>query len=359
MATKIYPSQNDVGVSAGDGRIPTEASMSDRLLSTMPFQSRHRNGTGVGSGGVVSGFDVNTVTATLITFNAGTALIRGFKVEETATTTATLVANQFNWVFLRLTKTASLVTGLAYTVNSNVTFNESFGAVPVDSILLFCFKSGPVVNDVTYDYRSVPSNVVLGQYVGDGTATKSINVGFQPRGVLIVGEDTPRIVSMSDFSIPLETLGDGFGWFIAEHTSAQPGVCGITNNKALRPTIEPNGFKVEDGPVAVSGKILTGNVTWDPPNILGGADSASINVTVAGAKVEDQCIGAIDTNTSAKLSGSAHVTSAGIVSFVLQNAGGTTVNLASGTVRVTVFQDADTNFSLNTSNDKYYFMAWY
>ena len=357
MATKIYPSQNDVGVSAGDGRIPTEASMSDRLFSSMPFQSRHRNGTGVGSGGVVSGFDINTVTATLATFNAGTALIRGFKVEETATTTATLLVDKFNWVFLRLTKTASLVTGLAYTVNSSTNFDDTFGAPPADSILIACLKSGPVVNEVIYDYRSGPSNVVLGQYVGDGTAVRSVNVGFMPRGVIIVGEDTPRIVAMSDLSIPLESVQTGFGWFIAEHTSGLTGVCGITNSKELRPTIEATGFKVEDGPALVRGNILEGSTTWNPPSILD-RDGAFVSFAVTGALVADQVIGTFDQLVSGFIH-SAVVTSADTVEFTIANHTGSTVNLPSGTVRVRLFTNGDTSFSLNTNTDKYYFMAWY
>ena len=359
MATKIYPSQNDVGVSAGDGRIPTEASMSDRLFSSMPFQSRHRNGTGVGSGGVVSGFDINTVTATLATFNAGTALIRGFKVEETATTTATLLVDKFNWVFLRLTKTASLVTGLAYTVNSSTNFDDTFGSPPADSILIACLKSGPVVNEVIYDYRSGPSNVVLGQYVGDGTAVRSVNVGFMPRGVIVVGEDTPRLVAMSDLSIPLESVQTGFGWFIAEHTSGEPGVCGITNSKELRPTIEATGFKVEDGPVAVKGRIIDASTTWNPPSIANLTAASLATVTVTGAVVGDIAIGSHSLAVQSGWIQAATVISADTVDFTLLNHTGATRNLASGTVRIKVFKIGDTNFSLNTNTDKYYFMAWY
>ena len=266
--------------------------------------------------------------------------------------------NQFNWVFLRLTKTASLVTGLAYTVNSSTNFDDSFGAVPADSILLFCFKSGPVINQVIYDYRSVPSNVVLGQYVGDGTATLSINVGFQPRGVLVIGEDAPRLVAMSDLSIPLETLETGFGWFIAEHTVGEAGICGITNDKELRPTIEPTGFKVEDGPGAVNGKIFNPSVAWDPPAIAN-AGRAFVSVSVPGAEVIDIAVGSFDLATQSGWIQSANVISADTVEFLLFNLTGSTQDLGNGNIRMRVYKTGTTGFSLNTSLDKYYFMAWY
>lgn len=358
MTTKIFPSQNDIGVTAGDGRVPTEASWSDIQLSTAPFQSRHRDGSGIGSGGVVSGFDVNTSNATSVTFNLGTAVIRGFKVEETGTTTATLLVDKFNWVFLRLTKTASLVTGLAYTVNSTTNFDDGYGSIPVDSILIACLKSGPVVTEVIYDFRAGPSNICVGLYIGDGTAARSINVGFQPRLVMVVAEDTPRIVAFSDIGIPVENPTEGYGMFIAEHVSTQVGVAGISKSTELRPTIEATGFKVEDGPIAIAGKILTGNVAWDPPNIPN-LTAANVSLTVTGAAVGDQAIGSFSLAVQGGWVPSANVIATNSVNFTLLNHTGVARNLGSGTIRVRVFQEAATNFSLNTSTDKYYFTCWF
>ncbi|QRM55158.1 hypothetical protein [Sinorhizobium sp. BG8] len=83
-------------------------------------------------------------------------------------------------------------------------------------------------------------------------------------------------------------------------------------------------------------QILTGSTTWDPASLADGA-GASYNVTVTGAVLGDYCIPSFSLNTQAMIL-TAHVTSADTVTVRLQNETGSTIDLASGTLRVAVFK---------------------
>jgi hypothetical protein len=79
---------------------------------------------------------------------------------------------------------------------------------------------------------------------------------------------------------------------------------------------------------------LSASTTWDPPNIANGASSA-VSLTVGGAVVGDM-VSASFSNALGGLSLTAQVSAADAVEVRLSNASGAAVDLASGTVRVTV-----------------------
>ena len=79
----------------------------------------------------------------------------------------------------------------------------------------------------------------------------------------------------------------------------------------------------------------TGSVTWDPGEIADGNEEAK-EITVVGAAIGDQVIGVSFSLDVEDLVLNAQVTGADVVTAVLVNNTGGTINLGSGTVRVTV-----------------------
>lgn len=80
----------------------------------------------------------------------------------------------------------------------------------------------------------------------------------------------------------------------------------------------------------------TGSATWDPPNIITGAQ-ATTTVTVPGAALGDY----VEVSFSLSLGGgilSGYVSAAGTVTVVLGNLSGADINLNSGTVRAKVIK---------------------
>jgi hypothetical protein len=97
------------------------------------------------------------------------------------------------------------------------------------------------------------------------------------------------------------------------------------------------GAKIGDGGKIT--KVLTGSTTWDPAEIADGDDLAT-TLTVTGAAVGDPCFAGFTTLTTEDVLISANVSATNTVQVVLLNRNGAAVNLASGTLKVTVFQNA-------------------
>jgi len=156
MATRIFPSENDVHDISGGGIKPTEANLT-LLRNTAAAQiSHYRNSVGeekVDAGGIITGFDFSSGTATSVTLTAGTATIEGFAIEETTTITGVLVANMFNYVFLTLDKSSGLVTDISLTVRSVAAFGSAL-TIPADSILIWVFETDATSIITQFDCRS-------------------------------------------------------------------------------------------------------------------------------------------------------------------------------------------------------------
>ena len=81
---------------------------------------------------------------------------------------------------------------------------------------------------------------------------------------------------------------------------------------------------------------LSGSVTWNPGNIVNGAND-STTVTVKGAALGDYAIASFSLDVQ-DLQLTADVTAADTATVILSNTTGGAINLASGTVRVKVFK---------------------
>lgn len=354
MAQRIWPSENDVHDTSGGGRKPTEENLTMFRNAAAAQFSYYRDALGteeqVSAGGVLSGFDFSSGDATSIILTAGLATIEGYHVEDTSTISGTLVASMFNHVFLKLDKTADLVTGLSLNVQSVAGYNDGI-TPPADSILLFVFETDATVIVNQYDFRTVGTNVITGHYIGDGAATRTFDLGFRPKLVQIHKNEDPKFVANSPMPIPRQT-GQNRGLFFGQN------MVDITNDPELVPIIVANGFTVEDGPGTASVPVyLFNSKTFDFPNIVGGA-STSTTVTVTGAQVEDIVIVQFDNWTTQGVTMHGSVTAPDTVTVYVFNAGGPAVDFASGTLKVGVFSEGFAP-SLNELNKFYFFNAWY
>lgn len=84
-------------------------------------------------------------------------------------------------------------------------------------------------------------------------------------------------------------------------------------------------------------KRLTGTATYNPPSLLTGAFSAITTVSVAGAALGNKAEATFSLDCQGVIF-NAWVSSAGVVSVVLENETGSTIDLASGTLTVFVWQ---------------------
>lgn len=122
MAIKIFPSTNDVygAGSIGDGNILAESSLATLFAALARSQNY-----------VLSGLTVSATYPDLeIDVASGVTLIEGYRVTSSAPLSATLAANDTNYIYLQLTRDGSNnVTGAQLV--ANVT-----GSTPTDSVLI-------------------------------------------------------------------------------------------------------------------------------------------------------------------------------------------------------------------------------
>lgn len=97
------------------------------------------------------------------------------------------------------------------------------------------------------------------------------------------------------------------------------------------------GLKVGGGGAIT--KVLTGSATWDPGSIADG-DDLSTTLTVTGAAVGDPCFAGFTSLTTQDVFVDAHVQATNTVRVKLLNRSGSSQDFASGTAKVTVFQNA-------------------
>ncbi|MDA8212153.1 MAG: hypothetical protein M0021_09790 [Clostridia bacterium] len=135
MATKVFPTVNDVG-SAGSGKTITEANLIAWLKAL------------IAQNFVVSGFTVPASSVDLtLSIALGQACIDGRRVDIDTATTVTCTANATNHIYLKLTKDASQnVTGAVFEVNTT-------GVAPADSVKICTAVAGASSISSTADAR--------------------------------------------------------------------------------------------------------------------------------------------------------------------------------------------------------------
>lgn len=356
MASRIFPSENDVHDTTGQGRKPTEANLIGLRSGGNKQFSHFRNGDQFGDGGVLSGFDFSAGTATSITLTAGTAMIQGYNVEESTTISGTLTASTFNFVFLTVDQTASKATDLSLSVITAATFNAAVTPPTDPSILLWCFETDGSSIITQFDFRQVGSGVITGSYVGDDAATRTINLGFRPKLVQVhCNEESslrPKFMAQSPFAVP-RVSGQQRGFFMAH-----PNYCILTNDPEHVPVLTEDGFTIQDGPATPEApRWLEASAAHSFGTINAGLTGTQ-NITVTGARADDIVVVDIDTWSSQSAIVHGRVTSDDTVTVYVHNAGGSSINMSSGTLSVGVFQK-QFEPKLNQLNTVYYFTAWF
>lgn len=378
MADRIFPSENDVHDVSGGGRKPTEANLT-LLRNTAAAQISFFKDTvgpeSVGPGGVLTGYDFSSGDATSVILTAGTATIKGFAIETTTTISGVLTASSFNYVFLTLDDTASLVTGLSLTVVVVASLNAAV-AVPANSILLWVFETDGASIVTQFDFRTVGSNTLTGKYTGTGAATRTFDLGFRPKMVHVYRNEDNQFCAQSPLAIPRQT-GASFvqrGVFQGQTqnvnaiTSHSPMSSLMTDDPELVPIIVANGFTVEDGPggFAEGGVWLTGNKTFDPPSTASGATFVT-SVTVTGVisvgslvRAEHPSLNVYSDWELQVGSGETKVTGVDTVQVMYKNISAGVRDVATDTLTVHVFETTKSLlWSLNELNKQYFFIAWY
>lgn len=361
MASRIWPTENDVHDVTGGGRKPTEENLTNFRRAATPQISQYRHTSGAegstDSGGCISGFDFSSGSATSVTLTAGTATIEGFYIDRTTTISGTLVANQFNYVFLTLDKTASLVTGISLTVESVATFNAAI-TIPADSILLWCFETDGASIITQFDFRTSNSNAIYGFYIGDGAATRTINLGFRPKLVQVTKNEEPRWISQSPLAEPRGS-GQQRGVIWSEAQLNMPMFGHFTNDSELVPIITEDGFVVEDGPGTLACPVY-GEGTLGPTGnfSIAGNTTRVDNVTVVGAQPGDACFATFD-NILSEVNISVEITALDTASVRLGNASSSATSLMNGNYKVGVFMTSIDLIEMNELNSFYYFIAWF
>jgi len=375
MATRIFPSENDVHDVSGGGLKPTEANLTLLRNTAAPQISHYRNSVGeekVDAGGIITGFDFSAGTATSITLTAGTATIEGFAIEETTTISGVLVANMFNYVFLTLDKVSTLVTDISLTVRSVAAFGSAL-TIPPDSILIWCFETDGAAIITQFDFRTAGTNVLQGSYTGDGAASRTFDLNFRPKMVHVYRNEDNMFEAHSPIPTPRES-GTQDGLFIGQVGFAQ-AIIRRTNDPELLPIIVENGFTVEDGPAGFPGPIpLEATEVFDPPSTAAGGFWTR-TVAVPGALSVGSLVTADQTSMNAtqadwEFQGWNGAGGGAVVSRVIgvdsvrvafKNISAGIRDLGSGTLTTYVQEMSSllTPWSLNELNKFYFFTAWF
>ena len=326
--------------------------------------SHFRNDESFGPGGVLSGFDFSSGSATSITLTAGFATIRGYHCEETTTISGTLVANRFNFVFLTVDASGGLATDLILTVADTATFDATIGPLPDNTILIWCFETDGSSIITQFDFRTVGSNTISGSYIGTGTSTRTINLGVRPKMVHVYHNDDDKIEAHSPSAVPRPT-GDQDGLLIAQVGSAECIVQKTSDGQHV-PILLSNGFQVEAGSSPVNAMIpLRASETFDPPSTASSATWQRI-VTVPGALSIGSIVRADFSLANFygpqdwQFVGGA-VTAVDTVTVTFQNISPGIRDLGSGTLTTYVYEASPSlqPWALNRMNDLYYFTAWF
>ena len=359
MAFKIFPTENDVGPIAGDGRKSTEPNMSSWLEQARPISTFYADGTTVGAGGVGTGYNFDLAAHTpglSADITSGTANVRGFRTESDATIAVTCTASMHNHLYLALTKVSSLVTTATIT-NIVTSTRDNIGTPPADSIYLWDLLCDGSTVTVAHDYRNFSAGMCVGTYQGDGTDNRLINIGFMPKLVMVQGigvGSTDFIFSMSpvNYYQGSATPHGGRGMIYAQSSDQTKSAAVLSSATQLFAEYDKDGFTVD-------GLTQVALDSWQTFKVTDTGRSTATGwfATVTGAEVGD----ALDVNYELEVtpftktrdvSGSAAVTAADTV-FV-PGLGSAVLH----TTRITVIQHKSLSKSLNDSGEEYFFTAW-
>jgi hypothetical protein len=319
---RIFPTENDVATTSGDGRIHTEENLA------WQFKSSGVRGIHVTSGDVyatsarsfvIQGLSPTDGGGLNLNVLSGKAIIEGFYVNVDATEVISLTPSVTRYIYLQLTTSGGLVTGAQW-----VQSTTADGSLTNAILIAETTTTGAAITTLRDERRFHPG-VISGTYVGNSASSRDIDLTADPQLVIVSAEDY-SIVAVSPPNVPRER---GF---------ANP------------PTV--GGFYFVPSKVSlVSLDMLTSSTTWDPP-LISASSLTSTTMTVNGAVSGDFCNVAHSALHSAtggswdQLTLHAHVSAANTVTVYIHNHDSSNAfNIPSGTLRVAVL-DASTEKTL-------------
>lgn len=234
----IWPSQNDVALTAGNGKKLLENQWQEVMTATMANNI------------VYSGFALPASSVNLnISVPLGQALIKGRFVDIPGSTTITATASQTNYVFLKFARDgSSLATGAKFEVNTT-------GTAPADS-------------------------TAIGTLIANGSAITSTTDArlLGPHGIIALTSGTEWVVPAGLTRIFVEVLGaSGGGGGGAENSAAGDGAAGTAGGTTSFDTYSAIG-----GSGGVGGHATASAAAGSQGTAHGTASGGQVNLTGAG-----------------------------------------------------------------------------
>ena len=228
MGYTIFPTNGDVATTTSNGETISEQNMVGLLGGV--------NGARVSY--LIDGLDVSTASGLVIDIAAGSAFINGVRFEfDTAQThTATDSLTDY-YLQLRLDRTATLISGY--------TLVESATAAPIDDdhVALCRFTSATTITSLDRAQCLHKPRTIAGQYEGDGTTNRTIDIGFVPRFVNVWASSGANRRMGYSVILPDDTAPSTLT-SVASMTWDNSAAASWTTSRDERPEIADTGFIV-------------------------------------------------------------------------------------------------------------------
>lgn len=243
---------------------------------------------------------------------------RTFTFTPTVSTLLRQAGRYQNFPLYRLTLNAAQQTSDAITGSITIGSSGSLNAELVGRrVVLACRKSESTSNvklRLTLTVTSGANTITTQNYDNSTSFTKSASIGWE------------------EVSIAIPANGGTLSWTIeviaATAASQFVELIGL-------PILTMGGVSIDAFPRWLSEQPLTGSVVYDPPSLADGT-TTSTTLAVPGARIGDQVELAAPYNLSGVIA-TAYVNTTNTVTILLNNESGGTVDLGSGTWRVSVY----------------------
>ena len=262
MGQTIWPSQNDVGDTEGDGTILTESRVKDILGKLLVHP------------GILSGFAPSNPSGLTVRCAVGKAFVDGRYCETDATLDATATASATSYVFLRLDiDGSSLATSVSLETRSSPT-------PPSDRYVIVArVIAGSSTITSLYDERVFAgAGTESGFYTGNGASSRTIST---PSG------RTPTLVLVSKI--------DGTADNIVALGAPDPGGRRVAGNSPLVPA---SRVYFRQGSTHTLPKTLSNSKTWSSGSFALNS-YVTTTLTVSGAAVGDPVLAWFETTQTA------------------------------------------------------------
>jgi hypothetical protein len=261
---RVFPTENDVGTSDTVGQVATEPNLLSLLKNLFPRQkhteqddTKHFTSRSF----VISGLAPTDGGGLTLNLSVGSAIVDGYFVNVDAQAGHTLNDDTTNFVYLQVTRDGGNKVDGAQFVNGSADRDTTDAII----VAIVSTASGSIVT--VKDERRFSNHTICGQYRGDGTINRTIDLEQTPILVMVAGVITgdSEIIGVSAPSIPgyrNETAHTKRGFYIVAQEA---------------------DFTVKEE--------LFGSKTWNTGTINNGS-KVTTDVTVTGAVIGDPAIAA-------------------------------------------------------------------